>query len=160
MVQRVNLSKLVVSILLCQFAGLIGSVFTALSLENWYLFLEKPAFSPPAWIFFPAWVTLYTLMGISLYLVWEKGLKEQEVKKGMFIFGIQLGLNALWSILFFGLKSPYYAFVEIVLLWFAILLTILKFRKISKTASYLLFPYILWVSFAMLLNYYIWILNS
>lgn len=160
MVQRVNLSKLVVSILLCQFAGLIGSVFTASSLENWYLFLEKPAFSPPAWIFFPAWVTLYTLMGISLYLVWEKGLKEQEVKKGMFIFGIQLGLNALWSILFFGLKSPYYAFVEIVLLWFAILLTILKFRKISKTASYLLFPYILWVSFAMLLNYYIWILNS
>ena len=160
MVQRVNLSKLVVSILLCQFAGLIGSVFTASSLENWYLFLEKPAFNPPAWVFFPAWVTLYTLMGISLYLVWEKGLQEQEVKKGMFIFGIQLGLNALWSILFFGLKSPYYAFVEIVLLWFAILLTILKFRKISKTASYLLFPYILWVSFAMLLNYYIWILNS
>lgn len=160
MVQRVNLSKLVVSILLCQFAGLIGSVFTASSLENWYLFLEKPAFNPPAWVFFPAWVTLYTLMGISLYLVWEKGLQEQEVKKGMFIFGIQIGLNALWSILFFGLKSPYYAFVEIVLLWFAILLTILKFRKISKTASYLLFPYILWVSFAMLLNYYIWILNS
>lgn len=149
-----------VSILLCQFAGLIGSVFTASSLENWYLFLEKPAFNPPAWVFFPAWVTLYTLMGISLYLVWVKGLQEQEVKKGMFIFGIQLGLNALWSILFFGLKSPYYAFVEIVLLWFAILLTILKFRKISKTASYLLFPYILWVSFAMLLNYYIWILNS
>lgn len=160
MVQRVNLSKLVVSILLCQFAGLIGSVFTASSLENWYLFLEKPAFNPPAWVFFPAWVTLYTLMGISLYLVWEKGLQEQEVKMGMFIFGIQLGLNTLWSILFFGLKSPYYAFVEIVLLWFAILLTILKFRKISKTASYLLFPYILWVSFAMLLNYYIWILNS
>jgi tryptophan-rich sensory protein len=99
-------------------------------------------------------------MGISLYLVWEKGLQEQEIKKGIFIFGIQLGLNTLWSILFFGLKSPYYAFVEIVLLWFAILLTILKFRKISKTASYLLFPYILWVSFAMLLNYYIWILNS
>ena len=160
MVQRVNLSKLVVSILLCQFAGLIGSVFTASSLENWYLFLEKPAFNPPAWVFFPAWVTLYTLMGISLYLVWEKGLQEQEIKKGIFIFGIQLGLNTLWSILFFGLKSPYYAFVEIVLLWFAILLTILKFRKISKTASYLLFPYILWVSFAMLLNYYIWILNS
>ena len=79
---------------------------------------------------------------------------------GMLIFGIQLALNVLWSFLFFGLKSPYYAFVEIVLLWFAIFLTILKFRKISKTASYLLFPYILWVSFAMLLNYYLWILNS
>jgi tryptophan-rich sensory protein len=79
---------------------------------------------------------------------------------GMLIFGIQLALNVLWSFLFFGLKSPYYAFVEIVLLWFAIFLTILKFRKISETASYLLFPYILWVSFAMLLNYYLWILNS
>ena len=111
MVQRGNLSKLVASILLCQFAGLIGSVFTASSLENWYLFLEKPAFNPPAWVFFPAWVTLYTLMGISLYLVWEKGLQEQEIKKGIFIFGIQLGLNTLLSFLFFGLKSPYYAFV-------------------------------------------------
>jgi tryptophan-rich sensory protein len=99
-------------------------------------------------------------MGISLYIVWEKGLQKQEVKMGMLIFGIQLALNVLWSFLFFGLKSPYYAFVEIVLLWFAIFLTILKFRKISETASYLLFPYILWVSFAMLLNYYLWILNS
>ena len=146
--------------MLCQFAGAIGSVYTASSLENWYLLLEKPAFNPPSWVFFPAWVILYTLMGISFYLVWEKGLQEQEIKMGMLIFGIQLGLNAFWSFLFFGLKSPYYAFVEIVLLWLAIFLTILKFRKISKIASYPLFPYILWVSFAMLLNYYIWILNS
>jgi tryptophan-rich sensory protein len=99
-------------------------------------------------------------MGISFYLIWKKGLQEHEIKMGMLIFGIQLVLNAFWSFLFFGIKSPYYAFVEIVLLWLAILLTILKFRKISKIASYLLFPYILWVSFAMLLNYYIWILNS
>jgi tryptophan-rich sensory protein len=98
-------------------------------------------------------------MGISLYLVWEKGLQKPEVKKGILIFGIQLGLNSLWSFLFFGLKSPYYAFIEIILLWFAILLTILQFRKISKTASYLLLPYIVWVSFAAVLNYYIWILN-
>lgn len=160
MVQRVNPFKLLVSVLLCQFAGAIGSVFTAPSLENWYLLLEKPAFTLPSRIFFPAWVILYTLMGISFYLVREKGLQEQEVKTGLVIFGIQLGLNVLWSFLFFGLKSPYYAFVEIILLWLAIFLTILKFRKISKIASYLLFPYILWVSFAMLLNYYIWILNS
>ena len=161
MVQRASLLKLLVSVMLCQFAGAIGSIFTASSLENWYLLLEKPTFTPPSWVFFPAWVILYTLMGISFYLVWEKGLQEQEIKKmGMLIFGIQLGLNAFWSFLFFGLKSPYYAFVEIVFLWLAIFLTILKFRKISKMASYLLFPYILWVSFAMLLNYYIWILNS
>lgn len=78
----------------------------------------------------------------------------------LFIFGVQLVLNALWSFLFFGLKSPFYAFLEIILLWLAIFVTIVKFREISKTASYLLIPYILWVSFAMMLNYYIWILNS
>lgn len=159
MVQKVNLFKLLVSVLLCQFAGTIGSIFITSSLENWYFLLEKPAFTLPSRIFFPAWVILYTLMGISFYLVWEKGLQEQEVKKELLIFGIQLGLNVLWSFLFFRLKSPYYAFVEIILLWLAIFLTILKFRKISKIASYLLFPYILWVSFAMLLNYYIWVLN-
>lgn len=159
MFKNVNISKLLASILLCQLAGVIGSVFTASSLENWYFLLEKPSFNPPSWVFFPVWTTLYTLMGISLYLVWEKGLQKPEVKKGILIFGIQLGLNSLWSFLFFGLKSPYYAFIEIILLWFAIFLTILQFRKISKTASYLLLPYIVWVSFAAVLNYYIWILN-
>lgn len=159
MFKNVNISKLLASILLCQLAGVLGSVFTASSLDNWYILLEKPSFNPPSWVFFPVWTTLYTLMGISLYLVWEKGLQKPEVKKGILIFGIQLGLNSLWSFLFFGLKSPYYAFIEIILLWFAILLTILQFRKISKTASYLLLPYIVWVSFAAVLNYYIWILN-
>ncbi|RXA17065.1 tryptophan-rich sensory protein [Methanosarcina sp. MSH10X1] len=160
MVRGVNLFKLLVSILLCQLAGAIGSVFTASSLENWYLLLEKPTFNPPSWVFFPVWVTLYTLMGISFYLVWEKGFQKEGVKMALLIFGVQLGLNTLWSFLFFGLKSPFYAFVEIILLWLAICLTILKFREISKLASYLLFPYLLWVSFAMLLNYYLWILNS
>jgi len=160
MFQKVNSFKLLASVLLCQLAGAVGSAFTASSLENWYLLLEKPAFNPPSWIFFPVWVTLYTLMGISLYIVWEKGLQQRKVKIGLLIFGIQLGLNSLWSFLFFGLKSPYYAFVEIIFLWLAILLTIVQFRKISKIASYLLLPYIFWVSFAMLLNYYIWILNS
>jgi len=103
---------------------------------------------------------LYTLMGISLYIIWEKVVQQKEVKIGLLIFGIQLGLNIIWSYLFFGIRSPYYAFIEIILLWFAILLTIIQFRKISKTASYLLLPYILWVSFAMLLNYNLWILNS
>lgn len=160
MVQRVNLFKLLVSVLLCQFAGAVGSIFTASSLENWYMLLEKPAFTPSSQVFFPAWVILYTLMGVSFYLIWEEGLQEQKVKIGLFVFGIQLGLNVLWSFIFFGLKSPYYAFIEIILLWLAIFLTILKFREISKMASYLLLPYITWVSFAALLNYYLWILNS
>jgi tryptophan-rich sensory protein len=159
MFQKVNSFKLLASVLLCQLAGAIGSAFTASSLENWFILFEKPAFSPPSWIFFPIGVTLYTLMGISFYIVWEKRLQQREVKIGLLIFGIQLGLNSLWSFLFFGLRSSYYAFVERIFLWLAIFLTIVKFRKIPKSASYLLLPYIIWVSFAMLLNYYIWILN-
>jgi translocator protein len=160
MFKNANISKLLASVLLCQLAGVIGSIFTSSSLEDWYFLLEKPPFNPPSWIFFPVWTVLYTLMGISLYLVLEKGLQNSEVKKGVLMFSFQLGLNSLWSFLFFGLKSPYYAFVEIVFLWIVIFLTILQFRTISKTASYLLIPYIIWVSFAALLNYYLWILNS
>jgi tryptophan-rich sensory protein len=103
--------------------------------------------------------TLYTY-GNHIISCLGKKIARKKVKKGILIFGVQLGLNVLWSFLFFGLKSSYYAFVEIILLWLAIFLTILKFREISKMASYLLFPYILWVSFAALLNYYLWILNS
>jgi tryptophan-rich sensory protein len=154
MFHKVNYFKLLASVLLCQLAGAIGSAFTVSSLENWFLLLEKPAFSPPSWIFFPVCVALYTIMGISFYIVWEKGLQQREVKIGLLIFVIQLGLNSLWSVLFFGLKSPYYVFVEIIFLWLAIFLAIVQFRKISKSASYLLLPYIIWVSFAMLLNYY------
>ncbi|MCQ1534197.1 tryptophan-rich sensory protein [Methanosarcina sp. KYL-1] len=159
MLREVNKFRLIVSILLCQLAGALGSLYTASSLEIWYAVLEKPAFNPPSWVFFPVWVTLYTLMGISLYLVWEKGLQQKEVKVGIVLFGIQLGLNTLWSFLFFGLRSPYYAFIEILFLWLAIFLTIVQFSRISKTASILLVPYILWVSFAALLNYQIWVLN-
>jgi translocator protein len=159
MAQKINYFKLLTSVLLCQFAGAVGSVFTASSLANWYSLLEKPVFNPPSWVFFPVWTLLYTLMGISLYIVWDKGLQDREVKIGLIIFGIQLVLNSLWSFLFFGLKSPYYGFVEIIFLWLAIFLTIIKFRNISKTASDLLIPYILWVSFAALLNYYLWTLN-
>jgi tryptophan-rich sensory protein len=156
---KINYFKLLASVLLCQFAGVIGSVFTASSLTDWYSLLEKPVFNPPSWVFFPVWTLLYTLMGISLYIVWEKGLHDRKVKIGLLIFGIQLVLNIFWSFLFFGLRSPYYGFVEIIFLWLAILLTIVQFRKISKTASYLLIPYILWVSFAALLNYNLWTLN-
>ncbi|OEU42547.1 TspO protein [Methanosarcina sp. Ant1] len=160
MSSKINYFKLLVSLFLCQFAGAVGSVFTASSLKDWYILLAKPVFNPPSWVFFPVWTLLYTLMGISLYIVWEKGLQNKEVKIGLIIFGIQLFLNSLWSFLFFGLRTPYYAFIEIIFLWITILLTIFQFRKISKTASYLLVPYILWVSFASLLNYYLWILNT
>lgn len=159
MVSKINISKLLACIIICQLAGVIGSIFTSSSLDSWYLMLEKPSFNPPFWVFFPVWTLLYTLMGISLYLVWERGMQRREVKIGFFLFGLQLGLNTLWSFLFFGLKSPYYAFLEILILWVAILLTIMQFWRISKSASLLLIPYILWVSFAALLNYQIWVLN-
>ncbi len=106
MFQKANSFKLLASVLLCQLAGAIGSAFTASSLENWFILLERPTFSPPSWIFFPVWFTLYALMGISFYIVWEKGLQQLEVKIGLLIFGIQLGLNSLWPVLFFGLNSP------------------------------------------------------
>jgi len=159
MVPKVNVFRLLVCVIICQFAGVIGSLFTSSSLESWYLLLEKPIFNPPSWVFFPVWTILYTLMGISLYIVWEQGMQHREVKTGLFLFGLQLGLNTLWSVLFFGLRSPYYAFLEIIMLWVAILLTIIQFWKISRSASLLLIPYILWVSFAALLNYQIWVLN-
>ena len=154
-----NVPKLVYSIVICQLAGVIGSFFTFPSISTWYAALEKPSFNPPNWIFSPVWITLFILMGVSLYLVWSQGTKTKYVKIALTLFGIQLSLNILWSIIFFGLKSPFFAFIEIAILWVAISLTIFKFSKISKTAAYLLIPYILWVSFAAVLNFSIWVIN-
>ena len=151
--------RLIVSIIICQLAGIIGSFFTASSVSTWYPGLIKPSFNPPSWIFSPVWITLFVLMGISLYLVWEKGIEAKGVRPGLTVFGIQLVLNMFWSIIFFGLKAPTFAFIEIMILWAAILITILRFYKISKTAAYLLIPYLLWVSFAAVLNLAIAVLN-
>jgi tryptophan-rich sensory protein len=150
--------KLVISIIICQLAGMIGSVFTMPAIPGWYVSLNKPSFGPPNWLFGPVWILLYTLMGISLYLVWSrKG--SAGAKTALILFAIQLGLNTLWSLIFFGLRLPSAAFLEILVLWLFILLTILKFFPISKVAAYLLIPYLLWVSFASLLNFYIFRLN-
>ncbi len=140
-------------------AGLIGSIFTAPSIPTWYATLQRPELSPPNWIFGPVWTTLYVLMGIAAFLVWRKGLHRKEVKIALGLFLVQLALNSLWSVLFFGLQNPGAALVEIAALWLAILATIVSFSKISRPAAYLLLPYILWVSFAAYLTYAIWILN-
>jgi tryptophan-rich sensory protein len=157
--KRNNILKLVASVIICLFAGFIGSIFTTPSIPTWYATLTRPSFNPPDWIFAPVWTTLFVLMGISLYLVWNKGLQDKKVKISLFIFGVQLVLNVLWSFLFFGLHSPFYAFLEIITLWAAIVLTIVNFFKVSKTAGLLLIPYIFWVSFAAILNFSIWKLN-
>ncbi len=159
MSKGIRILKLIVSILICQGAGLVGSVFTSPAIPTWYATLQKPSFDPPNWVFAPAWILLFLLMGISLYLIWSKRLEDKEVKIAIVIFSSQLVLNILWSFLFFGFKSPLYAFIEIIILWLAILATIISFYRISRTAAYLLLPYILWVSFASVLNFSIMILN-
>jgi len=154
-----NVLKLVTAVVVSELAGIIGSFFTAPSIPTWYPTIVKPAFNPPAWVFGPVWTTLFALMGIAAYLVWKKGLNRKEVRIALIIFIGQLVLNTLWSIIFFGWHSPRGAFAEIILLWLAILTTIIAFARISKPAAWLLVPYILWVSFAAYLNYAIWTLN-
>ncbi|MFH1511613.1 MAG: TspO/MBR family protein [Candidatus Woesearchaeota archaeon] len=151
--------KLIVSIAITNLAGLIGSFFTMDSVRTWYTTVHRPSFNPPNWVFAPVWTTLFILMGISLYLVWSKGVGARRVKIAMTIFGAQLALNILWSILFFGLRSPFYAFIEIIVLWAAIILTIAAFYMVSRPAAYLLIPYVLWVTFAAILNFSIYWLN-
>ncbi|MDQ1283917.1 MAG: translocator protein [Patescibacteria group bacterium] len=150
--------NLIISLLIPQLAGGIGSVFTVGSVKDWYPVLVKPALNPPSWVFGSVWTTLFLLMGYALYLVWTD---ESGKSKGRayWFFGIQMVLNALWSIIFFGLHSPGGALLEMVFLWLAILATIIAFAKISKPAAWLLVPYILWVSFAGYLNWSIWMLN-
>ena len=154
-------AKLIAAILICEIAGLIGAVFTTPSIQGWYAALNKPDFTPPAWAFGPAWTTLYALMGIALYLVWKRrgAGASADANKALFFFGIQLALNVLWSILFFGMHSPLYGLACIIALWAAIALTMLSFYRISRKAALILVPYLLWVSFAAILNFYIWRLN-
>jgi len=154
-----DILKLIISIVACQCAGVIGSIFTSTEIPTWYAALEKPFFTPPNWLFAPAWITLYLLMGISAFFIWRKGLVNRQVKLALLVFLLQLILNALWSVIFFGLHSPLYGVIVIVALWIAILFTILRFFPISTLAGALLLPYIGWVSFAAVLNISILVLN-
>lgn len=154
-----NFLRLVLSIVVCESVGIIGSVFTLPAITTWYITLNKPSFNPPNWLFGPVWTILFLLMGVSAYLIWNKGLKKKGVKTALLIFAVQLALNFLWSLFFFGLHSPLLAFIDIIFLWLAILLTIAKFWNLSRPAAGILFPYLLWVSFASFLNFAIIGLN-
>jgi tryptophan-rich sensory protein len=153
--------KIAIALIVCLMVGYSASVVTRPSVETWYPTLVKPIFNPPNWIFMPMWTLLYILMAVAAGLVWDK-IKEQnaEVKKALGFFLIQLTLNAIWSYLFFGLKNPLLALIEIALLWLMIYETYLKFIKINKIAAYLLIPYMAWVAFAAVLNASIWWLNK
>ena len=155
-----DIIKLIASLVICQLAGVVGSFFTTPAIPAWYASLEKPSFTPPNTVFSPVWITLFVLMGLSLYLMWREPLREPGIKIALFLFILQLILNVCWSIIFFGLKSPFMAFVEIIILWITILLTILASLRVSRIAAILLIPYILWVSFAAVLNFFIWNLNT
>lgn len=158
-----ELIRLILCIAVCQMAGAIGSLFTASSVGTWYADLSKPWFSPPGWVISAVWISLFTLMGISLFLVWRPapaGREQQANKKiALLVFAIQLLVNAGWSWAFFGLQSPPAGLAVIMVLWLLILLTIWRFWLISRTAAWLLLPYLLWVSFAAFLNYSFWRLN-
>ena len=174
--------KLVLSLAIPQIAGWIGSIFTISAIAPWYSTLTKSSLTPPSWVFGPVWTILFILMGVALFIVWKKGWRVQnqlldergkswnpwtkrfwsgDWQKGniIAIFSIQLAFNVLWSIIFFGLHQPGLAFFEIIALWLSILYTIINFYRVSKTAAWILLPYIIWVSFAAYLNLVIWIWN-
>lgn len=154
-----KLWKLIFSIFICHAAGIIGALFTTPNIEPWYNFLNQPSFSPPNWLFGPVWLTLYTLMGISFYLIWQQSKTQPAAQQAGQLFLIHLIFNALWSPIFFGLQQIGLAFAIIIIIEFFIILLFFKFYKISKIAAYLLIPYFLWVSFASILNFSLWILN-
>jgi len=154
-----NIIALIVSILIAESAGLLGAWATATSVREWYPTLAKPWFTPPNWIFGPAWTTLYALMGIAAYLVWTHGSSKGVVKIALATYGLQLLLNAAWSPVFFGLRAPGPGLIVIVLLWFAIVVTIVWFHRVSSVAACLMIPYLLWVTYATALNVEIWRLN-
>lgn len=143
----------------CLTAGAIGSLATAPQIPTWYAGLAKPDWNPPSWVFAPVWTSLYILMGFAGWNVWRK-VGELRWTSPFGVYWAQLGLNALWSFLFFGMEAPGLAFAEILLLWVMILLTMRVFALYSKAAVWLMLPYLAWVSFAAVLNFTIWRLNS
>ncbi|HVT00608.1 MAG TPA: TspO/MBR family protein [Patescibacteria group bacterium] len=151
--------KFIISLALPFIAGGIGARITYGSISSWYQYLNKPVFSPPNNLFGIVWTVLYILMGVSFYLVWISKAAKYKKEGAVRIYIIQLVLNCLWSLIFFGLHSPLLAFVELIFLWVSIFLTIRSFYLVNKKATLLLYPYLFWVTFAAFLNLSIIILN-
>lgn len=153
-----NIAKLIISIALPLVLGSVAGMFTSQSVPDWYAALNKPAFNPPGWIFGPVWTLLYLLMGISFFMVWKQE-KGRLRNLAILIYSVQLLLNFAWSFIFFYFKLIGLALVEIVLLWCAIILMLVLFKKVKPIAAYINIPYLLWVSFAAILNAAYYILN-
>jgi tryptophan-rich sensory protein len=149
----------VLAIGICLLAGYVGSFYTTPSIPTWYAGLQKPDITPPSWVFAPVWTILYILMGISLFLVLQSGLKNQDVQFGLILFIFQLLVNIGWSFFFFGLHSTFFGLMAIFLLWVVLLCTIIQLYRFSIPAAALLGPCLVWVTFAGYLNYAILVLN-
>lgn len=154
-----KLTYIAIAVSVCLVIGFLSSFATQSSVNDWFVSLNKPSFNPPNWVFAPVWTVLYIMMGIAAGLVWSKGFHHLWVKTALYHFGFQLLFNASWSIVFFGLKEPFWGLVVIISLLIILVLTIRWFNIVSKTAAWLLVPYFLWVCFATALNYKIWELN-
>ncbi len=154
-----NLVGLILALAACFAVASLGGIWTSQGLRNWYPALAKPPWTPPNWVFGPVWTLLYVAMAVASWLVWKRGIAS-DVKMPLRLYGFQLLLNLAWTAIFFGLRQPGWAFGEIVLLWLSILATIVTFWPVSRVASGLLVPYVLWVSFASALNFAIWRLNA
>ena len=150
---------LALSIAGCELVGVVGSVFTAPAIPTWYASLNKPVFTPPNWVFAPVWITLYFLMGASLFLIWQGGPPTQKRKETVLLFLVQLFFTTLWSFLFFGFRWPAVALVVVAVLLGMIVITVVKFWSFSRIASVLLWPYLAWVCFASVLNAAVVVLN-
>jgi benzodiazapine receptor len=151
--------KLVLSLLLTLAIGGIAGWITNPEIGGWYQTIQKPSWQPPNWVFGPVWTVLYILMGIAFWLVWREPSSERR-NAAIVFFMIQLLFNFLWSIIFFNFHSIGWALIDIAALWIFIIITIFSFRRVNKTAAWLMVPYICWVSFAMILNYSIFRLNG
>jgi translocator protein len=153
-----NILKLIVSLILPLGLGSLAGIFTSRAIPTWYEMLNKPSFSPPNWVFGPVWTALYFLMGFSLFLVWKENASDKR-NKAIAVFMLQLILNFCWSFIFFYFHRLGLALVEILLLWISIFTMILLFYRIRPLAAYINIPYILWVTFATILNGAYYFLN-
>ena len=149
---------LAVALIACYGAAAVGGILTSSSVSTWYQTLQKPSFNPPSWVFGPVWTVLYGMMAVAVWLAW-RGAGSGEARLPLALFAVQLILNVAWSALFFGLRQPGWALLEICLLWVAIGASLVSFVRISPVAGWLMAPYLLWVSFAAILNLSLWLLN-
>ena len=151
--------KFIIAVAIPLVVGSVAGFFTSSSVDEWFVTVDKPSFNPPNWVFAPVWTVLYILMGIAFFLVWRKSSPGKIRKVAFTLYFAQLFVNFIWSILFFYLHRPGWAFADILILWILIVLTMVCFARISSTARWLLVPYLAWVSFAAVLNYTIWLMN-